>query len=87
LSSTFGGTRTAAGSNLATHKSTRSRNFGPESFIHFSACRAIAASNSRMTSSSTFSVRAMIVETIRKSIVPRTNTLATCGNRSRNVRP
>src|SRR6478609_3025856 len=38
-----------------------------------------------MTSSSTFSVRLMTVETIRKSITPDANTLATAGNRCRNA--
>jgi hypothetical protein len=57
-----------------------------DSFIHFSACRAIASSNSGITASSTFSVRAMMVDTIRKSIIPRANTLASAGSRSRSVR-
>jgi hypothetical protein len=58
-----------------------------DNFIHFSQWRAIASSNPAITVSSTFSVRPMIVNTNRISIVPRTNTLATLGNRSRNVRP
>jgi hypothetical protein len=59
---------------------------GPDSFIHFSACRAIASSSAAITSSSTLSVRAMIVATIRKSITPVENTLATRGSRSRKMR-
>jgi hypothetical protein len=82
----LGGTRTPAGSNLATHKSMRSRSLGVESFIHFMQCRAIAASRSAITSSVTFSVRAMIVDTIRKSIIPIAKTLATSGSRSRSAR-
>ena len=39
-------------------------------FIHFSAWRANAVSSPAITSSATFSVRAMIVDTIRKSITP-----------------
>jgi hypothetical protein len=65
----------------------RSRSLGPESFIHFTQWRAIASSRSEMIASSTLSVRAMIVETIRKSITPRANTVASRGSRSRNVRP
>ena len=75
-----GWTRTPAGSNLATTRSTRSRSLSLDSFIHFSQWRADRPHPTpRCASSSTFSVRAMIVNTNRISMVPRTNTLATEG--------
>jgi hypothetical protein len=72
---------------VATHRSIRSVSLGLDSFIHFSAWRAITASTSAMTVSSTLWVRAMIVKTIRKSITPRANTVATAGSRSHKARP
>ncbi len=70
----------------ATHMSMRSAIFGPDSRIHFGACRATAASNRAINSGSSISsVRYTTAAISRKSMRPWAKTSATRGSRSRNA--
>ena len=66
---------------LATHASMRSRSLFFDSFIHFSTRAAMASSNARHHLVVDILRTRDDIETTRKSIVPRRNTLATAGNR------